>query len=208
MKHWQQQQQQVKHQCSLDQVCLHLHKEACIHVLRYPHKSAEDQYTINIKSSVGGLYEFPENFHLVSPVLWLHGEPPQLTIPLTMTIEHCAKQENIHRLSFATASILQKSLPYTFKQAGGNFISTASNVEITLESFSGSMGFAVIQEGTGDRKYTAISFYQRQTYSTYEIHLVVTWSTKAHLCVSGTCKFSILSCILNFCSMCTYVQNL
>lgn len=171
-------------------------------------KSAEDQYILGVGVSLAGQCEFPENFHLVSPVLWLHGELPQLTKPLTITIKHCAKQENIHRLSFATASTSQMTLPYTFKQAGGNFIRTASHVEITLESLSGAMGFAVIQEGTGDRKYTAISFYQRQTYSTYEIHLVVTWSTETHIHVSGTCKFSILSCILNFCSMCTHVQNL
>ena len=155
-----------------------------------PHKSAEQQCTISLQSSLGGQYKFPENFYLVSAVHWLHCEP-QYTKPVTMTIQHCAKQKNIHRLSFATATGSQGTLPITFRQAHGNFIGYISDGEINLDCISGRIGLAVIQEGSDDRNYTAIPFYQRQTSSTYEIHLVVTWSTEAHLHVSGTYKFSI-----------------
>ena len=158
-----------------------------------PHRSAEEQCTISINCSLGGPYEFPENFHLVSAVYWIRCEP-QYTIPVTMTIQHCAKQENVHRLSFATATGSQGSLPYTFRCGRGNFSSNISEGEINLESISGKIAIAIIQEGSDDRKYTTIPFYQKQTSYTYEIHLVVTWSTTAHLHVSGTFNYMYLTC--------------
>ena len=77
----------------------------------------------------------------------------------------------------------QESLPYSFRrQQGGRFTSSSSYGVLDLESFS---GVGVVQEGSEDREYIARLFYQSETIYSYDIHLVVTWNTKAHLTVSG-----------------------
>ena len=79
-----------------------------------------EQCTINIKASLAGQYEFPENSHLVSAVFWFHCEDVhKFTRPITVEIQHCAKSENVTnlKLSFVRAICSQKQLLQT--AAGG-----------------------------------------------------------------------------------------
>ena len=147
------------------------------------HQTGEGPCVFTIGMSVTGPYEFPENFHLVSGILWL-GCDHQLTRPITVTMQHCAKSENALRLSFARAIQSPGTLPYIFRPVGGNFTSISSDGVIELENFSGETALAIIQEGSDDRKYIAIPFYEIQCFSINEIHLIVTWDTKAHVTVS------------------------
>ena len=142
------------------------------------------QCTIKIQISLAGQYEFPENNHLVSAVYWLRCEPSStFAKPISLEIQHCARQENISKLSFVRAFCSQGSLPYTFNQlSGGSFTSKSSYGVIELKSFS---GVAAVQEGSQEREYIAKLFYLNPTISNYEIHLVVTWNIEAHLSVSG-----------------------
>ena len=146
-----------------------------------------NQCTIAIVVSIAGLYQFPENSHLVSGVFWFRCEPScKFMKPLSMEIQHCARPENISKLHFVKASCSQKSLPYTFQQQrGGRF--TKRDGILELESFSGG---AITQEGSEDREYIARLFYLNPTTSKCFIDMVVTWNLKAHLSVSDT-----LSCI-------------
>ena len=143
-----------------------------------------EQCTINIKASLAGQYEFPENSHLVSAVFWLRCEDVnKFTRPTTVEIQHCAKLENVTnlKLSFVRAVCCQKQLPYTFKQLPeGNFSSHSSYGVIELNSFS---GVGVTQEGSEDREYCSQLFYLGQP-DRCKIHYVVTWNTEAHLTVS------------------------
>ena len=145
-----------------------------------------EQCTINIKASLAGQYEFPENSHLVSAIFWLRCEDVRkFTKPITVEIQHCAKSENITNLSFIRAVCSQKQLPYTFKQLpGGNFTSHSSYGVIELNSFS---GVGVTQEGSEDREYCSRLFYMPLTQKilNQEIDFVVSWNTDAHLTVSN-----------------------
>ena len=138
-----------------------------------------EQCTINIKASLAGQYEFPDNHHLVSAIFWLHCETVhKFTRPITVEIQHCARSENIDKLNlnFVRAVCSQKHLPYTFKQLGGDFTSHSTYGVIELNSFS---GLAVTQEGSEDREYCSRLFYLGQSYC--KIHFVVTQNIEAHL---------------------------
>ena len=145
-----------------------------------------EQCTINIKASLAGQYEFPENSHLVSAVFWLCCEDVhEFAKPITMEIQHCAKLQNdANLLSFVRAVCSRKQLPYTFKQLpGGNFNSHSSYGVIELNSFS---GVGVTQEGSEDREYCSRIFYihsSREVPVNREIHFVVTWNIETHLTV-------------------------
>ena len=145
-----------------------------------------EQCTINIKASLAGQYEFPENSHLVSAVFWLRCEDVhKFTRPITVEIQHCAKSENVtNPLCFVRAVCSQKQLPYTFKQLpGGNFTSHSSYGVIELNSFS---GVGVTQEGSEDREYCSRIFYMHSSQEVpvnREIHFVVIWNVEAHLTV-------------------------
>ena len=147
-----------------------------------------EQCTINIKASLAGQYEFPENYHLVSAVFWLCCEPKGIfSNQITLEVNHCAKSENYSKLSFVRAVCSQRHLPYTFKQIGGNFNRYSSYGAIEVNSFS---GFAVNQEASKERKYCAMLFYLGESPEFY-IHFVVTWNTEPHLSVSYLHLFGI-----------------
>ena len=140
-----------------------------------------EQCILQIKASLAGQYEFPENSHLVSAIFWLRCETVhKFTKPITVEIQHCARLENLN-LNFVKALCSQKQLPYTFKQLpGGNFTSHSSYGVIELNSFS---GVGITQEGSEDREYCSQLFYLGQP-SLCKIHFVVTWNIEAHLTVS------------------------
>ena len=154
-----------------------------LHVYKGCLPAGMEQCTINIKASLAGQYEFPENSHPVSAVIWLRCEDVhQFTRPITVEIQHCAKSENSLNLSFVRAVCSQIQLPYIFKQlVGGNFTSYSSYGVIELNSFS---GVGVVQEGSEEREYHSRLFYLNQEAICHEIHFVVTWNTQAHLTVS------------------------
>ena len=141
-----------------------------------------EQCTINIKASLAGQYEFPDNSHLVSAIFWFRCEDVcEFIRPITVEIQHCATSENANNLNltFVRAVCSQKQLPYAFKSLlGGNFTSHSSYGVIELNSFS---GVGVTQEGSEDMEYRSRLFYLNQEN---EIHFVVTWNTEAHLTVS------------------------
>ena len=143
-----------------------------------------EQCTINIKTSIAGQYEFPENFHLVSAIFWFQCEAVQKFIrPITVEIQHCAKSEGDEciKLHFVRAVCCQKQLPYTFKQLPGGVFTNHSSYGVTeLNRFS---GVGITQEGSGDREYCSQIFYLGQPNSC-QIHFVVTWNVDAHLTVS------------------------
>ena len=144
-----------------------------------------EQCILQIKASLAGQYEFPENSHLVSAIFWLRCETVhKFTKPITVEIQHCAKSENIRNLKFIRAVCSQKQLPYTFKQLPeGNFTSNSSYGVIELNSFS---GVGVTQEGSEDREYCSRLFYMPSTRKVpnQEIHFVISWNVEAHLTVS------------------------
>ena len=143
-----------------------------------------EQCTINIKASLAGQYEFPENTHLVSAIFWLRCEDVhKFTKPITVEIQHCAKSENVSNLNFIRAICSQEQLPYTFKQLhGGNFTSHSSYGIIELSSFS---GVGVVQKGSDKRQYYSKIFFLDKYFGGHRIDFVITWDTEAHINVNS-----------------------
>ena len=142
------------------------------------------QCILNIKASLAGQYEFPENSHLVSAIFWFRCKAvSRFSRPITVEIQHCAVSENVSHLhlNFVRAVCRQKHLPYTFQQFGGDFTSYSSFGIIETYTFS---GLGIGQGGSDNREYCSQLYYLGQ--SSNKIHYVVTWNTNAHLTVNVT----------------------
>ena len=184
--------------------------------LRIPENSLPkdvEKCTVSIGASIAGLYQFPENFHLVSAVVWFRCEPIcKFTKSITMEMEHCAKLKNSSKLSFMRAKCSQETLPYTFKKIGGRFASDRHFGSIELNGFS---GLGIVQEESQnkqqdsspcpEREYGA-RLYHHCTHKNvirYNIDFVVIWNTSAHLTVS----FIVFYCTDHFCQICRLLSR-
>ena len=143
-----------------------------------------EQCIINIKASLTGQYEFPEDCLLVSAVFWLRCDKVHsFAKQIALEIEHCAKFDsntNVE-LSFVKAICSQKQLPYTFKRVGGDFSNHSSYGVIALNSFS---GVGVTLKGSKNKVYYSSLFYLKKECNTFEIHFVVFCNTLAQSRVS------------------------
>ena len=138
------------------------------------------QCTINIKASLAGQYEFPENSHLVSAIFWLRCEPQcTFTRPITVEIQHCGSEQNASKLKVVRALCSQKVLPYKFRHMGGNFTGCSSYGVIKVKNFS---SFGITQTGAkSDRIYYCRLFYRgHPDHCRHDIHIIFTWNTEAH----------------------------
>ena len=149
-----------------------------------------EQCTINIKASLTGQYEFPENSHLVSAVFWFHCEV-KFTKKITLEINHCAESVDCSKLTFVRAVHSQEQLPYTFTVLGGDFTDHSSYGVIELNSFC---GVGAVDQGSANRRYCGNLLYKEikvaATRYVVEIYFIVLWDTEAHNNVS-LCMCSI-----------------
>ena len=143
-----------------------------------------DQCMVDIKASVSGQYEFPDNTHPVSPIFWLQCEPRcKFTLPISVEVQHCGKSKDVSKLSLVKACCSQVDLPYSFKQLQGNRFydeGSSSYGATKLTSFS---GVGVAQDELEDKEYVARLFYLHQKMSAHVIHFVVTWNNETHMTV-------------------------
>ena len=144
------------------------------------------QCKIDIKASLAGQYEIPENSCLVSAIFWLRCEPQCKFIkPITVEIQHCSTKANLSRLKIVRAFCSQKHLPYNFKPLGGRFNAHTSYGVVEVTSFS---GFGVVEEENpvSERLYYSQLFYRsyHSHQHVHEIHIIFTWNTEAHTNVS------------------------
>ena len=141
------------------------------------------QCHLTISASLTGLYQFPENNYLVSPIFWIRCEPPcQFAKPITVEIEHCACPHNASRLTFVRAMCNQKVRPFTFRKlVAGLFSSHSSFGILELTKFS---GLGITQEGSKERNYLANILYAeeriRNSDLCFHLYFVVTWNTPTH----------------------------
>ena len=151
-----------------------------------------EQCTINIKASLAGQYEFPESCQLVSPVFWLRYIPECVFKKrISVEINHCAKSENISKLSFVKAHCTQEELPYTFQKMEGKFSQYSSYGTTDIESFS---GLSVVQDGSDEKEYCALLFYLSQSVLSHTVHFVIVCNSETHLTVSW-CNFMYCNCV-------------
>ena len=84
------------------------------------------EYSINIKASLAGQFEFPEGYELVSAVYWVKTTPRKFIKPVFMEVQHCASFNNPSQLHFVYTSCTQKSLPYKFEVIDGGTFTVGS----------------------------------------------------------------------------------
>lgn len=146
-----------------------------------------DDCSIQIRASVEGNYIFPRNSYLVSAVYWFRCIPKcKFLKPITLEIEHCAKLENYHSLSYVKAKAENISQCIFSKAADcsqtnyGIFPSCSSCGFIQLDGFC---GYGVTQDGSDERQYCG-NLYYISCGINYEIFFVVIWNTEEHRSVS------------------------
>ena len=117
-----------------------------------------EECRINIKASLSGPFQLPEDSDLLSPVFWISALC-KFEKPVTLEIQHCASRvkASFADLNFISTKCSQRDLPYTFKQLdGGKFHADSSYGSIQLRHFSGA-GIAG-RKGT-PRAYCAQIYY-------------------------------------------------
>ena len=112
---------------------------------------------VNIKVSLSGPFQLPEDTELLSPVFWV-SPLCKFKKPVTLEIQHCASgDEAFSDLNFISTKCSQKDLPYTFRQLkGGRFATDSSYGGIQLDHFS---GFGVSGKMGTSRSYCAQIYY-------------------------------------------------
>ena len=154
-------------------------KHSVIHVTDTPQENKKVIKNV----SLTGTYQFPKNFYLVSPVLWVQSEASQ---PINIEIDHCSRSENTSKLNFVrTEDARQMKPPYRFKiLEGGSFPSDSHHGVISLKLASDVLGLAIAQEGSDEREYCAMVYSIYQGIANYKFDVVMTWNTKSHRSVS------------------------
>ena len=130
---------------------------------------------INIRASLSGQFQFPEDSDLLSPVFWLSA-PCKFTTPVTLEIQHCAYQEDeaalSSNLSFVSAKCSQKDLPYRFRQIdGGVFTTHSSYGSIELDNFS---GFGIAGRKRTPRSYCAHLYHTMKQMYDWRYYFILT----------------------------------
>ncbi len=143
-----------------------------------------DQCRLDIKASVAGQYQFPDNLQLVSGVFWVRSRPSsRFQRQLRVEIQHCTRMTSSTKLSFARAHCSQENLPYTFKQleGRGSFTEHSSYGLLGVNHFS---SLAIAAEGDVDRQYVASLYYLKADPRTVEIYFTINVDDEIHIAVS------------------------
>ena len=133
-----------------------------------------EECRINVRASLSGQFQLPEDSALLSPVFWISA-PCKFTQPVTLEIQHCALREDetvLSDLSFVSANCSQRDLPYRFRQVeGGVFTTHSSYGSIQLSHFSGN---AVTGRKTTPRSYCAHLYHTMKQVYDWRYYFVIT----------------------------------
>ena len=133
-----------------------------------------DEARTNIKASLCGDFELPEDSDLLSCIFWI-SSPCKFTKPVTLEIQHCALTDDetvLSDLSFVSAKYSQKGFPYRFKQLdGGVFTMHNSYGSIQLSHFS---GFGIIGRKKTPRSYCAHLYSSMKHMCDWRYYFVIT----------------------------------
>ena len=146
-----------------------------VHVPKGSLPRGMEECKINIKASLSGQFQLPEDSDLLSPVFWITATC-KFTKPVTLEIQHCALTEDetvLSDLSFVSANCTQRDLPYRFKPvAGGVFSRHSSYGSIQLDHFS---GIGIIGRILGTRRsYCAHLYHTKNQLYEWRFYFVIT----------------------------------
>ena len=139
---------------------------------------------INIRASLSGQFQLPEDSDLFSPVFWIFISR-NFSKPVTLEIQHCALRGDetvLSDLSFVSAKCSQRNLPYKFRQVdGGVFTTHSSYGSIQLSHFSGN---AVTGTKRTPRSYCAHLYHTMKQVYDWRFYLIITQDIEAQISVS------------------------
>ena len=128
---------------------------------------------INIRVSLSGQFQLPEDSALFSPVFWI-SVPCKFSKPVTLEIQHCALREDemvLSDLSFVSAKCSQRDLPYRFRQVdGGVFTTHSSYGSIQLSHFSGN---AVTGRKSTPRSYCGHLYHTMKQVYDWRFYFII-----------------------------------
>ena len=133
-----------------------------------------EEARINIRASVSGQFQLPEDSDLLSPVFWI-SPPCKSTKPVTLEVQHCALIQDeavLSNLSIVSAQDSQRDLPYKFKQLdGGVFSKHSSYGSIQLSHFC---GIAVAGKTSTPRSYCLHLYHTIKQIYDWRFYLAIT----------------------------------
>ena len=154
--------------------------------LYIPENSLPDdlhQCCIHIKASIMGDYQLPQDTHLVSAVYRMECVPKcQFSEPLTLEIQHCAKQENLSKMCILRDNSNENNGTFQTIVNGsqsnyGVFPHHSSYGFIELNEFC---RIGVGQKRSKEHKYCGSVYYCEEEATVCKIHFVIMWNTNAH----------------------------
>ena len=155
-----------------------------LHVQDHSLPGGMEEAGINIRASVSGQFQLPQNTVLLSPVFWISA-PCKFTRPVTLEIQHCALREDetvLSDLHFVSARCSQTDLPYKFRQLyGGVFTTHSSYGSIQLTHFS---GVSIKGSEETPRLYCAHLYHTIKQIDDWRYYLAITQDLEAHITVS------------------------
>ena len=133
-----------------------------------------EECRINIKASLSGPFQLPEDSDLLSPIFWI-SSPCKFKKPVMLQIQHCASRDeaSFTDLNFISTKCSQKTLPYIFKQLdGGRFPADSSYGSIKVTHFS---GIGVSGRKRTPRAYCAQIYYTiKDEASDWRVYFIIT----------------------------------
>jgi len=145
---------------------------------------------INIRASLTGKFQLPEDSGLISPVFWITA-PCKFTKPVLLEIQHCAFRESeaaLSNLSFVFSICSQRDLPYKFRQMGGGVFSIHSSYgSIQLSHFS---GLAITEREGTSRLYCAHLYHTMKHMHDWRYYFVITQDLDVKNMVHAACILS------------------
>ena len=142
-----------------------------------------EQCVIRFKVSISGDYQLPQDVHLVSAVYSIKCVPKfQFSKLVTLKIQHCAKQENLHKLCFVRSPKAGSSFQiFPSKNHSQNvnciFSNDSTYCFIKLDRFC---DIATAQKGSGERDYRANIYRQVEDARSHNIYFTILWNINAH----------------------------
>ena len=152
-------------------------------------RSGMEQCRINIKASLSGPFELPEDSDLLSPVFWVSALC-KFKKPVTLEIQHCASRDeaSFADLNFISTKCSQKELPYIFRQLdGGRFLADSSYGSIQLSHFS---GFGITGRKRTSQSYCAQIYTIKEEASDWRVYFIITKDLDALKTVCGVYKYA------------------
>ena len=158
-----------------------------LHVPKDSLPASVEACRLNIKASFSGQFQLPEDSDLLSPVFWISSSC-QFTQPVTLEIQHCALREDetdFSNLTFVSAKLSPRCLPYRFRQVeGGVFTTHSSYGTIQLSHFSGN---AVAGRTRTSRSYCAHLYHTMKQLYDWRFYFVITQDLEAKNMVYSLC---------------------